>query len=100
MVSKELIRSIIRAHHAIAVHMKGEKRVDGLSRLIYVIRDLILDEEEEKELMINSINGIKTYGLLRVVAERTSEIDISLQDNEPQEYIINTMDIDEYETYN
>ena len=48
MVSREFIRSVIRSNHVIAVHMKGEQRLDGLSSLIYVIHDLILDEKEEK----------------------------------------------------
>ena len=100
MVSREFIRSVVRAHHAISVHMKGEERIDGLSYLIYVIHDLILNEEEEKYLVMNTINGINTDGLLRVKAVRTSQIDISIQDSKPQEYIINTRDIVKYETVN
>ncbi len=97
MVSREFIRSVIRSNHVIAVHMKGEQRLDGLSYLIYVIHDLILDENEEKLLMMNNINGIKTYGLLRVKAVRTSQVDLSFEDSEPQEYTINTSDIVKYE---
>ena len=93
MVSREFIRSVIRANHVIAVYMKGEQRLDGLSSLIYVIHDLILDENEEKLLMMNNINGIKTYGLLRIKAVRTSQVDVSIEDSEPQEYTINTSDI-------
>ena len=78
MVSREFIRSVVRAHHAIAVHMKGEERWDGLSYLIYVIYDLIIDENEEKILIMNTINGIDTYGLQKVKAMRTSEVDTSL----------------------
>lgn len=100
MVSREFIRSVVRAHHAIAVHMKGEERFDGLSSLIYVIYDLILDEEEEKILIMNTINRIDTEGFLRVNAIRTSQIDISIQDSKPQEYIINTKNIVKYETVN
>ena len=100
MVSREFIRSVVRAHHAIAVHMKGEERWDGLSYLIYVIHDLILDESEEKLLIMNTLNGIDTHGLLKVKAMRTSEVDVSIQDSKPQEYIINTIDIVSYETIN
>ena len=80
--------------------MKGEERIDGLSFLIYVIHDLILDDEEEKVLIMNTINHIDTEGLLRVKAVRTSQIDISIQDSKPQEYTINTRDIVKYETVN
>lgn len=97
MLSREFIRSVIRSNHVIAVHMKGEQRLDGLSALIYVIHDVILDENEEKLLMMNSINGIKTYGLLRIKAVRASQVDVSIEDSEPQEYTINTSDIVKYE---
>lgn len=100
MVSREFIRSVIRGHHAIAIHMKGEERIDGLSNIIYVIHDLILDENEEKLLIMNTINKIDTDGLLRVKAVRTSQVDISLQDYQPKEYTINTKDIVKYETVN
>lgn len=93
MVSREFIRSVIRANHVIAVYMKGEQRLDGLSSLIYVIHDLILDENEEKLLMMNRIKGINTNGLLRIKAVRTSQVDVSIEDSEPQEYTINTSDI-------
>lgn len=93
MVSREFIRSVIRANHVIAVHMKGEKRLDGLSSLIYVIHDLILNENEEKLLMMNSFKGINTNGQLRIKAVRTSQVDVSIEDSEPQEYTINTSDI-------
>lgn len=98
MVSREYIRFVVRAHHVIAVHMKVGERWDGLNKSIYVIHDLILDESEEKLLMKNTISGIETHGFLKVKAIRTSEVDISLQDSEPQEYIINTLDIVKYET--
>ncbi len=98
MVSREFIRSVVRAHHAIAVHMKGDERIDGLSNLIYVIHDLILNEDEERLLIMNTINKIDTDGFIRVKAVRTSQVDISLQDCQPQEYIINTRDIVKYET--
>lgn len=100
MVSREFIRSVVRARHAIAVHMRGEERIDGLTQVIYVIYDLILDENEEKLLVMNTINKIDTDGLLRVKAVRTSEVDISLQDSQPQEYTINTIDVLKYETVN
>ncbi len=100
MVSREFIRSVVRAHHAIAVHMRDEERIDGLSYIIYVIHDLILDEDEEKLLIMNTINKIDTDGLLRVKAVRTSQVDISLQDSQPQEYTINTRDIVKHETVN
>ena len=67
---------------------------------IYVIHDLILDDEEEKVLIMNTINHIDTEGLLRVKAVRTSQIDISIHDSKPQEYTINTRDIVKYETIN
>lgn len=97
MVSREFIHSIIHSHHTIAVHMKGEKRLDGLSHLIYVIYNLVLDEKEEAELIMNSINRVKTYGLLRVKAVLTSEVDLSIQDKEPREYTIDTAEIISYE---
>ena len=97
MVSREFIRSVVRANHTIAVHMKGEDRIDGLSNTIYVINDLILDEDEEKYLIMNTINKIDTDGILRVKAIRTSEVDVSLKDSEFQEYTINTKDIYKYE---
>jgi len=100
MVSRELIRSVIRGHHTIAVHMKGEERLDGLTYLIYVIHDLILDENEETLLIMNTCNGVDTHGFIKVKAIRTSEVDASIQDSKPQEYIINTMDIVGYETAN
>lgn len=77
--------------------MKGEDRIDGLSNTIYVINDLILDEDEEKYLIMNTINKIDTDGILRVKAIRTSEVDVSLKDSEFQEYTINTKDIYKYE---
>ena len=46
MVSKEFIYSVIKDNHVIAVHMKGEDRIDGQSELIYIIHDLLLDEKE------------------------------------------------------
>lgn len=100
MVSREFIRSVIRANHAIAVYMKDEDRIDGLSHTIYVINDLILDEDEEKYLIMNTINKIDTDGILRVKAIRTSEVNVSLIDSEFQEYKINTKDIYKYETIN
>ena len=100
MVSREFIRSEVRANHVIAVHMKGKDRKDNLSYLIYVIHDLILDEVEEKQLIMNSFKGINTNGLLKIKAIRTSEIDLSIQDSEPQEYTINTSDIVKYEIVN
>ena len=100
MMSKEFIRSVVRAHHVIAVPMKGEERLDGLTNLIYVIHDLILDENEEKLLIMNSINDIETHGIIKVKAVRTSEVDVSIEAPKLQEYIINTMDIEKYETMN
>ena len=98
MISREFIRSVVRSHHAIAVHMKGEERIDGLSYVVYVIHDLVLSEDEEKLLMMNTINKIDTDGILKVKAVRTSQVDISLQDSRPQDYTINTSDIVKYET--
>lgn len=80
--------------------MKAEERIDGFSCLIYVIQDLILDDNKEKALILNTINAIDTDGHLKIEATRTSQVDLSLQDNIPQEYIINTKDIDLYETVN
>lgn len=100
MVSREFICSVVRANHVIAVHMKGEDRIDNLSCLIYVIYDLIIDEVEEKQLIMNYINGINTNGLLKIKAVRTSQIDLSIQDSEPREYTINTLNIVKYEILN
>lgn len=100
MISREFIRSVIRAHHVMAVHMKVEERIDVLSRVIYVIHDLILDEEEEKLLIMNTINKIDTDGFLRVKAVRTSQVNFSFRDTKLQEYIINTEDIVKYEIVN
>ncbi len=80
--------------------MKDEERIDGLSYIIYVIHDLMLNEDEEKLLIMNTINKIDTDGLLRVKAVRTSQVDIYLQESQPQEYIINTCDIVKLETLN
>lgn len=98
MVSREFIHSVVRADHVIAVHMKGEERINNLS--IYITHDLILDEVEEKQLIINSINCINTNGLMRIKAVRTHQIDLSIQDSESQNYTINTLDIIKYETVN
>lgn len=100
MVSREFIRSVVRANHVIAVHMKGEDRIDNLSRLIYVIHDLITDEVEEKQLIVNYINGINTNGLIKIKAVRSSQIDLTIQDSEPREYTINTVNIVKYEMLN
>lgn len=97
MVSREFIHSVFKAHHVIAVHMKGEKRLDSLSTIIFEVHELLLDENEEQLLITNRIKGMNTHGLLRVKAVRTSEVNLSLQNLEPQEYVINTMDIVDYE---
>ena len=73
--------------------MKGEKRVDGLSSLIYIVYDLLLSKKEEEQLLHNISQKIDTQGILRIKAIRTSEVDLSTKDSEPQEYTINTMDI-------
>ena len=36
MISREYIYSVIKDNHVIAVHMKGEDRIDGQSELIYI----------------------------------------------------------------
>jgi hypothetical protein len=100
MVSREFIRYVIKSHHEILVHMTGEERLDGLSSLIFVIHNLVLNENEGKELIMNTFNRIDTHGLLRVKAIRTSQVDVSLIDSNPREYIINTKDIVEYQTVN
>ncbi len=97
MVSREFIYSVVRSHHAIAVHMKGEERIDGLSNVIYVIQNLILDDNEKQLLIMNTINKIDTYGFLKVKAIRSSEVDITLNESKSQEYTINTSDIVNYE---
>jgi len=98
MVTREFIYSVIKSNHVIAVRMKGEKRIDGLFNLVYVIYELILKEDEEKDLITNRINGIHTDGKIRIKAVRTSEVDASNQDSEPQEYEIDTKDIVDYLT--
>ena len=100
MVSREFIRSVIRAHHAIAVYMRGEQRIDGLSNLIYVIVDLLLDESEEKTLLMNTINGVDTDGKLKVKAILTSEVNIPIEGSRVQEFVIDTREIEKYETIN
>jgi hypothetical protein len=77
--------------------MMGEKRIDGLSTLVYVVYDLVLDENEENVLISNSIKGVNTYGPLKIKAKRTSEVDLPKQDEPLQDYLINTVDITEYE---
>lgn len=100
MVSREFIRSVVRKRHAIAVHMRGEQKNEGFFKPIYVIIDLILDEDEEKDLMWNTINKVDTDGLIKVRAFCVSQFDSSSKDSKPQEFIINTKDIEEYETIN
>lgn len=97
MVSKEFIYSVIKDNHVIAVHMKGEDRIDGLSELIYIIHDLLLDEKEEQLLVRNLINKKDTHGMLKIKATRSSEVDTALEDNKLREYVINTKDILCYE---
>lgn len=77
--------------------MKGEKRIDGLSSLIYIVYDLLLSKKEEEQLFNNISQKVDTQGILRIKAIRTSEVDLTNQDSEPQEYTINTMDIVDYE---
>ena len=97
MVSKEFIYSVIKDNHVIAVHMKGEDRIDGLSELIYIIYDLVLDEKEEKLLVWNLINKKDTDGVLKIKEMRSSEADTALEDNKLREYVINTEYILSYE---
>lgn len=93
MVSREQIYFNVKFNHVVALHMKGEKRVDGLSSLIYIVYDLLLSKKEEEQLLHNISQKIDTQGILRIKAIRTSEVDLSTKDSEPQEYTINTMDI-------
>lgn len=78
MVSREYIYQVIKSHHTIAVHMKGENRLDGLTTIIYVMHDLILDDSEERHLLTNISKCINTHGILNVKAVRTSEVALSL----------------------
>ena len=96
MVSREFIYSKIKSHHAISVHMRGKKRLDGLTSDIYVITELILDKEEEKQLLMNLSKKENSSGKLKVKAIRTSEVDASSDDSEPQEYVLNTSDIESF----
>lgn len=100
MVSREYIYSVIKDNHVIAVHMKGEDRIDGLSELIYIIHDLLLDEKEEELLVRNLINKKDTHGMLKIKATKSSEVDAAIEDNDLREYIINTEDISYYEKSN
>lgn len=100
MISREYIYSVIKDNHVIAVHMKGEDRIDGLSELIYIIHDLVLDEKEEQLLVLNRINKIDTHGMLKIKATRSSEVYSALEDNDLREYVINTEDISYYEKSN
>lgn len=77
--------------------MKGEKRIDGLSSLIYIVYDLLLSKKEEEQLLNNISQKVYTQGVLRIKAVRTSEVDLTNKDSEPQEYTINTMNIVDYE---
>ena len=97
MISREYIYSVIKDNHVIAVHMKGEDRIDGLSELIYIIYDLVLDEKEEKLLVWNLINKKDTHGVLKIKAMRSSEADTALEDNKLREDVINTEYILSYE---
>ena len=63
-----------------------------------MIYDLVLNEEEEKQLLWNTIHKVYTEGRLRIKAVRSSQVDISIQDSQPQEYTIDTRDIVKYET--
>lgn len=76
--------------------MRGEERLDNLSNIGYVIYDLILTEEE-KAIIQNIGNNKDTNGLLKILAKRNSEIDISLNDKNPKEYIIDTNNIESRE---
>ena len=67
MISREYIYSVIKDNHVIAVHMKGEDRIDGLSELIYIIYDLVLDEKEEKLLVWNLINKKDTHKTINIL---------------------------------
>ena len=98
MVSREFIYSNVKSRQVISVYMKGEDRLDRLTLLIYVIRDLILDKKEEQLLLKNLRDKIDTDGVMRIIATRTSEIDYSLIDNDEKEYVINTADIVSYES--
>ena len=62
MVSREFIHSVIKSNRIIAVHMKDNQRLDGLSKTIYLIYDLLLNEEDEEMLILNRKNGINTDG--------------------------------------
>ena len=42
--------------------MKDNQRLDGLSKTIYLIYDLLLNEEDEEMLILNRKNGINTDG--------------------------------------
>lgn len=97
MISREYIYSVIKDNHVIAVHMKGEDRIDGQSELIYIIHDLLLDEKEEQLLVWNLINKKDTHGVLKIKAMRSSEADTALEDNKLREYVINTEYILSYE---
>jgi hypothetical protein len=52
-----------------------------------------LSKKEEEQLLHNISQKVDTQGILRIKAIRTSEVDLSTKDSEPQEYTINTMDI-------
>lgn len=100
MVSREYIYTMVKSHYVIAVHMKGEERIDNLSSVIYVIRDIVLDEWEEKQLLQNIQKGINSEGVLRIKATLSSEVDVSMEDNIIKEYVINTKEIVLYELPN
>ena len=100
MASREYIYSVIKDNHVSAVHMKGEDRIDGLSELIYIIHDLLLDEKEKELLVRNLINKKDTHGMLKIKATKSSEVDAAIEDNDLREYIINTEDISYYEKSN
>lgn len=40
MVSEEYIYSQVKAHHVVGVYMKGEKRIDNLSLVVYLYTTL------------------------------------------------------------
>lgn len=78
--------------------MKDGIRADGLSAISYSIVELILDKKEEEEIIRNIANKLDTDGVIKIKAFRGSESYLPLNDNEPNEYIIDTKDIAYFET--
>lgn len=96
MVSREFIYLKIKCNHCICLYLNSNSNLDGLSNDVYLVYDVIVDNQTRVEIENNISNGVNSEGMLTIEAKHSSELDNNINDLELRTFRINTKDIESY----